>query len=310
MKPDLSKRLVGWLIACLLFAISLYLAGTIFKLPLSDRNVAGFTHAVLTDGLRDLAVAIGTAVILALGVDLLMHKDLLSRINERFLVVKAASNVGLENILVRRTRSVGEGTRPNEEFNEWLLAVLSTQLGKNSGEIKIICVAAPEYLNFHSPIGVMFHDYYVSTRRLASERCKLRILYQNPDCDAARTRASLESNFSTLHDIRASVSYLTNLMRATSEETVSFRGYSRDASLFMVMTEACVCLEPLPISTLEHLRGPLGGHTPLCVYGSDRHIYGRWQQHFEYLWEMSAHDSTNIGQTSVNPGGDDGPTAS
>ena len=112
MKPDLSKRLVGWLIACLLFAISLYLAGTIFKLPLSDRNVAGFTHAVLTDGLRDLAVAIGTAVILALGVDLLMHKDLLSRINERFLVVKAASNVGLENILVRRNSFSRRGNTP------------------------------------------------------------------------------------------------------------------------------------------------------------------------------------------------------
>jgi hypothetical protein len=285
MNGSYPRNLVPWLICCLVIAIAMYSVGLAIRLSSTGLTVYTFLHAALTDGLRDISIAIGTAVVLALGVDLFMHKDLVGRINEKFILVRAAEGVGLHNILLRRLRTRSGTSRTNAEFDRLMENVIVHQLERDTGQIRIICVAAPEYLHTDSPVGIALLNYYSASDRTQTG-CKLRILHQDPACEAANVRASLEKPSNTIAHIHTSVAFIGELKGSSSViGLVDHRAYNREASVFLVMTDSQLLIEPLPICDLTGLSRPLGGQTPICVFTSDNEVYTRWASHFEYLWK-------------------------
>jgi uncharacterized membrane protein YvlD (DUF360 family) len=236
--------------------------------------------------IKDLGIAFIISAILAIVINRLTEVILLKKIEEAVEGLKAAPKVlggafelCIEDIFARRNPQTR--TRAENAIHD----IIKKQIDRKEGEIRLLVVAAPDYLKSGSIIGDLFSN------NLAEKdvNCKLKMLLLDQGSKWALFRGTLEKSHPTILDIEESINYLDHLkIDPDLNNKIEYRLYDAPPIAFLIITDEALILEPYPIIEVDRRRAPIGGWTPMMVVRKDHNneIYRRWSDHFEYLWTI------------------------
>jgi len=235
---------------------------------------------------ENFGIALVISAIIALVLERLVHESLLNEVISAVEAIRKGSDVlkgvgelGIEDIFARHIKVSRERASVRIE------RAIEEQFSRESGEVLIACVAAPDFLVEGSEIGNMLWRYLSDSNNM----CNLRVLLICPQSQWAILRAKLEHGHPTITHIHISANFLYNL-RAECGDKVKFKCYDFPPLTFMVITQNFLFVEAYPMMHLKPGEGPLGGKTPMLVVGRDTETYKRWKGHFEFIWEEHSQD--------------------
>jgi hypothetical protein len=236
----------------------------------------------LNSFVKELGFGLAVAALVALALERLVHEALLTQVEsavavlrEKSDVLKGATELGIEDITARRVQCT------RDHWEQRIRDAMRTQLATREGEILITCVAAPDFFRQGNEIGQMLWDALTDTR----DECKthLRVLLLSPESQWANIRQELEPLHQTIPDIHAAITFLLAL-KENSRSNVEICCGDMPPLCFLVITDASLFLEPYPLAQLKPGQSPIGGKTPLLVFGARSQAYAIWKKHFEYVW--------------------------
>lgn len=237
---------------------------------------------------KELGIALLISAIVALTLDRLVHESLLSKVNNALEVIKNSSDalkgaveMGIEDIFARRN------PHGRNRWKEKVKNAIEEQFSKQSGEILIACVAAPDFFIIGNDICDIFWKYTHQEKN----NCTLKVLLLCPDSAWTDLRAKLEPQHPLLEDIISSAKCLYNLKKyLNANNRVQFRCYDFPPIVFLVITDTLIFIEAYPMMKVENGEGSIGGRTPMLLVRKDTETYKRWKAHFQYIWDNQSND--------------------
>jgi hypothetical protein len=238
-------------------------------------------EAIIVRFCQDVGIALVISAIVALVLERLVHESLLSRVHNAIEIIKKGSDVlqgagelQIEDIVARR-RGLCQDRWEHKVQN-----AIEEQLSKESGEILISCVAAPDFFLEGTKIGKTLWDNLTNPKN----KCNLRTLLLCPKSEWARLRSKLEPGHPTMQHIRISAEFL-HALKSKSGDKVKFKCYDFPPTVFLILTDKLAFVEAYPMIRLKHGEGPIGGVSPVLLVRSDTETYKRWKGHFEFIWK-------------------------
>lgn len=188
-----------------------------------------------------------------------------------FDLLRSSIDVGLEGILAER-----HSTRDDARLKE----AIQQQLAKNTGEIRIMAVAASDLF-----VSVAGQGIWLAQLARSDSQCKLRVLFLKPDGTWAPLRAILEKVHPTLGHIQMTKDFLHQL-QSRSGTRVEWKEYDFAPVVFLLLTDDYVFVESYPLvpSDTFPAGGATGGRVPMLRFRASSESYRVWKAHFDFLF--------------------------
>jgi len=226
----------------------------------------------------EIALSLFTVGVVALILDHLLHKSLYELIDSLISpigILKGASILGVEDIFARRDLAT------KIRFEERIILAIKTQLDQKGGFIKILCVAAPEFLRKDTDLDKIIRNGL----NLQGNSCVIKALILSDQSTWADCRQKLEQPHPTINDIRSTIDNLKDL-QSQYPNNINYRLYDDAPIVFLIITNDTLFLEPYPIHRVIN-GGALGGVTPILEIkksSQSSQPFERWNAHFDHLW--------------------------
>ena len=211
-------------------------------------------------------------------------------LEKQSVILAGAREFGIEDIFARRPRKQGAHDAAMGKIRDAIQRQLSME-----GEVRIACVAAPDFFRHGFEIGDLLWQEFTDNRC----KSKLRVLVLNPNSDWATRRQELEPGHQVLPDINSAVLFLDQLSEKASGDKVRYLPSCDPPFAFLLITEQLAFVEAYPFAPVTVEEGPIGGKAPMLVFASNSEAYKRWSSHFDYSWEraLAMKKSTEIKET-------------
>jgi hypothetical protein len=227
----------------------------------------GFAAFAAGDGgVSDLGLAVLTAMVVAITIDLLFGEAILATVNGALAnvpILQQAEAAGVAGIYMRSAH--GGGPVPE------MIEDIERHVDEANVPLRVMGVAAP----------TLFCDQRGQTL-IRESQCRVDAILLDGACLWAQVRDGLEEGHITLEHIRDAVAFLGGLGgRAVVNPT--------DVPLpaFVVLTDQWAFVEPYPIAAVD---GGLGGRTPMLRLRRGEPGYAIWEQTFDTIWHHSTLD--------------------
>lgn len=258
--------------------------------------------------IKDLGLALATAMVAGLSIDILFRDDLLAEVGRSLNHVETTVGKlhdslprvlhpllerlmdatrlferlfpGLSGATAQQAQGSGVSgiyLRGNVDLvgTHAIWGAIEKQLQLGQGKIRVIGVAAPSLFGAEPSARHLFQRY------MPDSQCVIEALLLDEKCDWADIRSALERGPGTLTDIRGSNYYLEQMAEDYGDDRVQHLSLDFPPPAFVVITDEHAFVEPYPLAPVT---GALGGLTAMYVHDRGSEGYNIWNQTFDFLW--------------------------
>lgn len=204
-------------------------------------------------------------------------------IDKRFEILSSTLHAKIQKVYYDEEPRVSNRRGPEYQTD------LNLELEKTRGEVRIMAIAAREFLHDGHGIGFIYHTLQLL---LQQTNPQVRILLLHPWCEQAVSRGlhedKVHSQISNYQDTRLfqeimrSCEVLAKWME--SSECVQARLYKVMPACFLVFVNDVVFIEQYHFGA----GGRASGKVPVLKVSKGGNIYTQLDGHFEHIWEISA----------------------
>lgn len=264
-KQEILVRLVASLLLVVIASV-FWVTARMLDTPVSPEWLYGISSGLIVLGIAGIWVSYFA--------EKQAGKNITRRVDSRFSILTSCFDAGIYNLYK---------TRHDPALRETLL----TEMQKTRDEIRILAVAAREFLHE----GQEGEDFAYHIMRSLAQDKRMRLLLLHPWCEQAVSRGLWEdpqhSTFERYRDTRLyqdvtrSCDTLVEWANATSNFLV--RLYKVMPSCFLILTDDVMFVEQYHFGT----GGRASGKVPVWEVHKGSRLYEQFEGHFEHVWETA-----------------------